>query len=114
MGARSGPRIWYHVSDLGSARDFYTGKLGFTETFSDEESAELERGEMRIALAEGEPQPEGPVASVDVEDVKSEAERLRSDDIEVGTVLELHDEVRVVDVFDPDGNRLQLVQQLRL
>ena len=34
--------------------------------------------------------------------------------VEVGTVLELHDEVRVVDVFDPDGNRLQLVQQLRL
>jgi hypothetical protein len=46
--------------------------------------------------------------------VKSEADRLRSDEVEVGTVLELHDEVRVVDVFDPDGNRLQLVQQLRL
>ena len=28
-------------------------------------------------------------------------------------MVELHDEVRVVDVFDPDGNRLQLVQQLR-
>jgi hypothetical protein len=69
---------------------------------------------MHIALAEGEPQPDGPVASLDVEDVKSEAERLRSDQVEVGTVLEIHDEVRVVDVFDPDGNRLQLVQQLRL
>ena len=108
-------RIWYQVSDLERARDFYIRKLGFTETHAaDDGWAELERGEMRIALAEGEPQPEGPVASVDVEDVKSEAERLRSDDIEVGTVLELHDEVRVVDVFDPDGNRLQLVQQLRL
>ncbi len=69
---------------------------------------------MRIALAEGEPQPEGPVASVDVEDVKNEADRLRSDEVDVGTVLELHNEVRIVDVFDPDGNRLQLVQQLRL
>jgi catechol 2,3-dioxygenase-like lactoylglutathione lyase family enzyme len=107
-------RIWYHVRDLDRARDFYTGKLGFTETKRDDDWAELERGEMRIALAEGEPQPEGPVASVDVEDVKSEAERLRSDEVEVGTVLEIHDEVRVVDVFDPDGNRLQLVQQLRL
>jgi hypothetical protein len=29
-------------------------------------------------------------------------------------VLEIHDQVRVVDVFDPDGNRLQLVQQLKL
>jgi catechol 2,3-dioxygenase-like lactoylglutathione lyase family enzyme len=107
-------RIWYHVHDLERARDFYTGKLGFTETYTDEDWAKLERGEMRIALAEGEPQPEGPVASVDVEDVKNEADRLRSDEVEVGTVLELHDEVRVVDVYDPDGNRLQLVQQLRL
>jgi catechol 2,3-dioxygenase-like lactoylglutathione lyase family enzyme len=107
-------RIWYQVSDLERARDFYTGKLGFTETYTDDDWAKLERGEMQIALAEGEPQQEGPVASVDVEDLKSEAERLRSDEVEVGTVLELHDEVRVVDVYDPDGNRLQLVQQLRL
>jgi len=107
-------RIWYHVSDLDRARAFYIGKLGFTETQSAEGWAELERGEMRIALAEGTPEPEGPVASVDVDDVKGEVERLRSEEIEVGTVLELHGEVRVVDVYDPDGNRLQLVQQLRL
>jgi catechol 2,3-dioxygenase-like lactoylglutathione lyase family enzyme len=113
MGAGSGPRIWYHVRDLDRARDFYTGRLGFTETMKDDAWAELERGEARIALAEGEPQPDGPVASVDVEDVKSEAERLRSEEIEVGTVLELHADVRVVDVFDPDGNRLQLVEELR-
>ena len=107
-------RIWYQVSDLDRARDFYTGKLGFVETYSaDDGWAKFERGEMRIALAEGKPEPDGPVASLDVDDVKSEAARLRSDDVEVGTVLELHDEVRVVDVYDPDGNRLQLVQQLR-
>lgn len=107
-------RIWYQVRDLDQARAFYTGKLGFTETETADGWAELERGEMQIALAEGTPDPEGPVASIDVEDVKSEVERLRSEGIEVGTVLELHNEVRVVDVFDPDGNRLQLVQQLRL
>jgi catechol 2,3-dioxygenase-like lactoylglutathione lyase family enzyme len=101
------------VRDLDRARAFYTDKLGFSETKTDEGWAELERGEMRIALAEGEPQPDGPVASIDVADVKSEAEQLRSDDVEVGTVLELHQEVRVVDVFDPDGNRLQLVEELR-
>jgi hypothetical protein len=28
-------------------------------------------------------------------------------------VLELHGEVRLLDVFDPDGNRIQLVQELR-
>ena len=105
-------RIWYQVSDLDRARDFYTGKLGFTETYSDEDWAKLERGEMRIAIAQGDPQPDGPVASVDVEDIKGEADRLRDEDVEIGTVLELHNEVRVVDVFDPDGNRLQLVQPL--
>ena len=53
------------------------------------------------------------VATIDVNDVKAEADRLREDDIEVGTVLELHEEVRLLDVYDPDGNRLQLVQELR-
>ena len=107
-------RIWYRVRDLDRARAFYTGTLGFTETQASDGWAELERGEMRIALAEGTPEPDGPVASIDVEDVKGEAERLRSEEVEVGTVLELHNEVRVVDVYDPDGNRLQLVQQLRV
>ena len=106
-------RIWYQVRDLEAARAFYTGTLGFTETYADDDWAKLERGGMQIALAEGEPQAEGPVASVDVGDIKSEADRLRAESVDIGTVLELHDEVRVVDVFDPDGNRLQLVQQLR-
>jgi catechol 2,3-dioxygenase-like lactoylglutathione lyase family enzyme len=114
MGAE-GPRIWYHVSDLDQARAFYRDKLGFTETYADDEGwSKFERGETGIAIAEGEPQPDGPVASVDVEDVKGEAERLRSAEVDVGTVLEIHAEVRVVDVFDPDGNRLQLVEQLKL
>jgi catechol 2,3-dioxygenase-like lactoylglutathione lyase family enzyme len=107
-------RIWYQVRDLDQARAFYKDTLGFTETYADDDWASLERGEMRIALAEGEPQPEGPVASVDVSDIKGEADRLRAKSVDIGTVLEIHDEVRVVDVFDPDGNRLQLVQQLRL
>lgn len=106
-------RIWYQVRNLDEARAFYTGTLGFTETYADDGWAKLEHGEMRIALAEGEPDAQGPVASVDVDDVKAEAQRLRGEQVEIGTVLELHDEIRVVDVFDPDGNRLQLVQPLR-
>jgi catechol 2,3-dioxygenase-like lactoylglutathione lyase family enzyme len=107
-------RVWYRVRDLSAARDFYTGKLGFTETYLDGDGrwAKLERGGMQIALAEGEPEDAG-VATIDVDDAKAEAERLRSEDVEVGTVLELHNEVRLLDVFDPDGNRVQLVEQLR-
>jgi catechol 2,3-dioxygenase-like lactoylglutathione lyase family enzyme len=107
-------RVWYRVRDIEAARAFYTGKLGFVETYFDVDGrwAKLERGGMQIALAEGEPE-EGGVATIDVADVKAEAERLRGEDVEVGVVLELHDEMRLLDVFDPDGNRVQLVQELR-
>jgi catechol 2,3-dioxygenase-like lactoylglutathione lyase family enzyme len=66
---------------------------------------------MEIALAEGEPE-DGGVAHVDVADVKAEAARLRRDGVNVGTVLELHGHVRLVDIFDPDGNRVQFAQDL--
>lgn len=107
-------RVWYRVRDLDAARRWYAGKLGFEETYYDEPGrwAKLERGAMQIALAEGEPE-EGGVATIDVDDVKAEADRLREDDIDVGTVVEIHQEVRILDVFDPDGNRVQLVQELR-
>jgi catechol 2,3-dioxygenase-like lactoylglutathione lyase family enzyme len=106
-------RVWYRVRDIDDARVFYTSKLGFEETYFDNDGrwAKLERGEMQIALAEGEPE-EGGVATVDVVDVKAEAERLREEGADVGVVLELHNEMRLLDVFDPDGNRIQLVEDI--
>jgi catechol 2,3-dioxygenase-like lactoylglutathione lyase family enzyme len=105
--------VWYRVRDLQAARAFYTDKLGFTETYVDDDGTwvKLERNGMEIALAEGEPE-EGGVAHVDVEDVKAAAEQLRQQGVEVGVVFELHGEMRLLDVFDPDGNRLQLAQEL--
>jgi len=106
--------VWYHVRDLDAARSFYKDKLGFTESFIDEEGkwSKLERNGMEIGLAEGEPQEDGGVAHVDVEDVKAAAEELREAGVEVGVVFELHGEMRLLDVFDPDGNRLQFAQEL--
>jgi catechol 2,3-dioxygenase-like lactoylglutathione lyase family enzyme len=106
--------VWYHVRDLGAARAFYKDKLGFTESFVDEagEWTKLERNGMEIGLAQGEPQEEGGVAHVDVDDVKAEADELRAAGVDVGVVFELHGEMRLLDVFDPDGNRLQLAQEL--
>ncbi len=106
-------RIWYRVTDLDTARAFYIGKLGFTETNAEDDWVELERDGMEIVLAQGEPFIDGPVASIDVVNVMAEADHLRDQQVEIGTVLELHDEVRILDVYDPDGNRLQLVQELR-
>ena len=54
----------------------------------------------------------GPVAVIHVEDIKAEAGRLRAAGVEVGVVLELHGQVRLLDVYDGDGNRIQLTQDL--
>jgi catechol 2,3-dioxygenase-like lactoylglutathione lyase family enzyme len=106
-------RVWYRVRDFEAGRAFYKDKLGFEETYVDEDGrwANLERGGMEIAVAEGEPEEAG-VAAVDVPDVKAEAERLRAAGVNVGVVLELHGEMRLLDVFDPDGNRIQLAEEL--
>ena len=107
----SDPRVWYFVRDFDLGRDFYKRTLGFDETYVyfDDKFAKLEHGPMRIALVEGEPV-QGGVALVDVEDVKQAAETLRASGCEVGTVLDLAGQMRIVDVFDPDGNRVQLAQ----
>jgi len=107
-------RVWYRVRDLEAARRFYVRTLGFTETGVDIAAgwSELERGDMRIALAPGEPEEAG-VATVDVPDVRAEAARLRAEGVRVGTVFELHGEMRLLDVFDPDGNRIQLAEDLK-
>ena len=73
--------------------------------------AKLEHQGMEVGLSEGEPE-DGGVASVEVQDVKAEAERLRAEGVEIGVVFELHGEMRLLDVFDPDGNRIQLAQEL--
>ncbi len=106
--------VWYHVRDLGAARAFYTGKLGFTEIYVDSDGGwvKLDRDGMEIGLAEGEPQEDGGVANVNVDDVKAVADELRNEGVEVGVVFELHGEMRLLDVFDPDGNRLQFAQEL--
>jgi|SRR5436190_23441848 len=106
--------VWYRVRDLDAARAFYVGTLGFVprELNAVERWAVISHGKTAVGLSEGEPDEEAPVAILDVDDVKAEAGRLRSAGIDVGTVLELHGEIRIVDIFDPDGNRLQLAEEL--
>ena len=112
MSALDEPRVWYMVRDFDRGRDFYKRVLGFDEVRADDGWIGLVRGPMEVVLAQGEPNEEGGVATVDVEDVKAEAERLRAAGVEVGVVLELHGQMRLLDVFDPDGNRVQLAQVL--
>jgi catechol 2,3-dioxygenase-like lactoylglutathione lyase family enzyme len=106
------PKVWYQVRDLEAARAFYTQTLGFEQVHAEDGWIALERGPMEVGIAEGEPNEDGGVATIDVEDVKAEADRLREAGVNVGVVLELHGQVRLLDVFDPDGNRVQLTQEI--
>jgi catechol 2,3-dioxygenase-like lactoylglutathione lyase family enzyme len=108
------PTVWYHVRDLDKGRRFYRELLGFEELAVDFEDgwSTLKRGEMEIGLVQGELEDNG-VAHIDVADLKEEADRLREAGVEVGIVLELTGEMRLLDVYDPDGNRIQLAQELR-
>ena len=105
-------KVWYHVRDLDAARRFYTTTLGFDEQEVDDGWARLVSGAMEIGLTQGEPTEDGGVATIDVGDVKAEADRLRAAGVDVGVVVELHGQMRLLDVFDPDGNRIQLAQVL--
>jgi catechol 2,3-dioxygenase-like lactoylglutathione lyase family enzyme len=108
------PTVWYHVRELDNARHFYRETLGFEETAFDfdERWSQLKHGAMEIGLAEGEPEEDSAVAHVDVDDLKSVADRLRDAGVNVGIILELQGEMRLLDVYDPDGNRIQLAQEL--
>jgi catechol 2,3-dioxygenase-like lactoylglutathione lyase family enzyme len=106
--------VWYRVRDLHAARAFDRDTLGFVETYVDFHTrwARLVRGRMEIGLAEGEPEDDTGVATIDVEDVKGERERLAAQGVRTGLVFELHGEMRLLDVYDPDGNRIQLAEDL--
>jgi catechol 2,3-dioxygenase-like lactoylglutathione lyase family enzyme len=108
-----GVKVWYRVRDLEKGRAFYIGVLGFEEAYHDPEGrwSRLRTGAMEIGLAEGDSETGG-VATIDVADIKAEAERLRAAGVKVGTVLELHGQMRLLDIYDPDGNRIQLAQTL--
>ena len=113
MGA-SGPArplIPYRVRDLDAARSFFRDTLGFEETEADDDArwAQLRHGETEVALEEGEPDAEARSPSSG-SGVKAEASRLRAAGVEVGVVLELHGQVRLLDVYGGDGNRIQLTQ----
>ncbi len=105
--------VWYQVRDLEAGRAFYRDVLGFEERFVDEEGqwVQLQRGDMAVALWEARGD-EGGVASISVDDLVGEVDRLRAAGVHVGVIVELHGQVRLVDVFDPDGNRIQLTEEI--
>jgi catechol 2,3-dioxygenase-like lactoylglutathione lyase family enzyme len=112
--------VWYRVTDLEAAQDFYKRTFGFEQVYKDEEDrwTRMVRNGLEIALAEGEFEGGGEggeedvIATLEVTDIKSEADRLREAGVNVGVVLEIPGAIRLLDVFDPDGNRIQLSEDV--
>lgn len=112
--------VWYRVADLEAAQDFYRRTFGFEEVYKDEEDrwARMVRNGIEIALAEGEFEggereaEEDVIATLEVSDLKAEADRLRAAGVNVGVVLEIPGTIRLLDVYDPDGNRIQLSEDV--
>ena len=108
--------IWYRVADLDAAVAFYTQRLGFTVTYRDDDDrwARLERDGIELSIGEEVPEPdeEGALLTLDVDDARAEAERLRAEGVDVGVVVEIPGTIRLLDIFDPDGNRIQLSEPL--
>ena len=109
-------QIWYRVKDLDRAKHFYVDLLGFEELYRDEKDRwmRLERDGVEVHIAESDvftPDTDTAVA-LEMDDVKAEAARLRDAGVNVGVVLEIPGAIRILDVFDPDGNRIQLTQDV--
>lgn len=109
-------QIWYRVKDLDLAERFYVDLLGFEELYKDENDRwmRLARDGVEVHLAESDvAKPDTDTAlAIEVDDVKAEATRLREAGANVGVVLEIPGAIRILDVFDPDGNRIQLTQDV--
>ena len=107
--------VWYRVTSLDDACRFYVERLGFTERYRDEEDrwARLELGGVELSLTEEDAETgDGVVFTADVPNLKAEAERLRAAGVDIGTLVEIPGSMRLVDIHDPDGNRIQLTEEI--
>ena len=106
--------VWYRVADLEAACAFYTDSLGFELVYTDDDGrwARLSKHGLELSISEERAGDPDVVFTMDVDDVRAEAKRLRAAGIEVSTVVEIPSVVRIVDVFDPDGNRIQLSEDV--
>jgi catechol 2,3-dioxygenase-like lactoylglutathione lyase family enzyme len=104
------------VKDLDRAERFYVDILGFEDLYRDEKDRwmRLGRDGVEVHIAESDvAKPDTDTAlAIEVDDVKAEAARLREAGVNVGVVLEIPGAIRILDVFDPDGNRIQLTQDV--
>jgi catechol 2,3-dioxygenase len=121
MKAMSGPivdrldLVFYWVSDLGRAVEFYEGVLGLRLLRRDAGNwAEFDAGGRRFALhsaAEGQTvTPGGATAVFKVDDLDRAKAELSSRGVEFGHEGDVAGYARFASFNDPDGNPVQLIE----
>lgn len=112
--------VWYPVTETkwGEAKKFYSEILGFTQKYADDKLGWIayEAGtpglEFGISRVGKKVVGDGGVVVLDVEDVLKAAEELKSKGVDCCEPQEIPGMVRLIKLFDPDGNILQLAQML--
>lgn len=110
--------VSYNVSDWEGAKRFYNETLGLPEIFLMDDIGWAEYGnadEAHIAISRSETPPGqdgGATVVFTVDDAHAAVEELRSRGVRVGEVVVIPGMVAYADFFDPEGNRLQVVQSL--
>jgi catechol 2,3-dioxygenase len=121
MKAMSGPivdrldLVFYWVSDLGRAVEFYEGVLGLRLLRRDADNwAEFDAGGRRFALhsaVEGQTvTPGGATAVFKVDDLDRAKTELSSRGVEFGHEGDVAGYARFASFNDPDGNPVQLIE----
>jgi predicted enzyme related to lactoylglutathione lyase len=112
----------YSVSDFDRAKEFYTDVFGFEKTWD----GGLEAGWCEFALPvkgvklglnlkkEGEITPGSGILTFDVTDLDETKKYLESKQVKTTNIIDIPNMVSYFDMFDSEGNRIQIVSEPRV
>ena len=112
--------VWYPITETKweEAKKFYSEILGFTKKYADDKLGWIayDTGtpglDFGISRVEKKIVGDGGVVVLDVEDALKTAEELKSKGVDCCEPQDIPGMVRLIKLFDPDGNTLQLAQML--
>lgn len=113
MGLKGIDTVFYQVCNMNRAVEFYEGVLGLPLLRREgKDWAEFDTGAVRLALS-GElavaPQGGGATVVLSTDDLDGLQAQLREKGVRMGSIDDLGG-ARMLDVFDPDGNQLVVLQ----
>ena len=100
--------VWLEVADLARSRQFYTELLQLPLATDGDEFVAVDLGAASLYLAPGKPNPAGIYVAIAMPDIEALRQRLS----DAGVSVEIQDEgwARYIELTDPDGYRLYLLE----